>query len=162
MGFSRVIPYPHCCSSSASYLSPWDADTAPFFKDQNRTKLNHLWYMDDIKLYSKNEKVLRSLVHTVPGCSQDIGMQCCVAKCATVVLKAGKHAASSEIILPDRSIRSLRPEETHKYLGFLEAGGKDHSSMRTKILQECKCCVRRVFRSALNGHNIITAINTWL
>ena len=118
--------------------------------------------MDDLKLYAKNEKGLPSLVHIVHGCSQDIGMQFGVAKCATVVLKAGKHAASDLILLPDRSsIRSLQPEETYKYFGFLEAGGMAHSSMNTKILQEYKWRVRRVLRSALNGHSIITAINTW-
>ena len=47
-------------------------------------------------------------------------------KCATVVLKAGKHEASEESILPDRtSIRSLQPEETYKYLGVLEARGME-------------------------------------
>ena len=81
----------------------------------------------------------------------------------TAVLKAGKDAASEEILLPDcSSIRSLQPEETYKYHGFLEAGGVDHSNMKTKILQEYKWRVRRVLRAALNDHNIITAINTWI
>ena len=43
----------------------------------------------------------------------------------TAVLKAGKDAASEEILLPDcSSIRSLQPEETYKYHGFLEAGAR--------------------------------------
>ena len=39
-------------------------------------KINHLMYMDDIKLFAKNEKELESLLHTVKIYSQDIKMEC--------------------------------------------------------------------------------------
>ena len=53
-------------------------------------KLNHLLYMDDLKLYSKNEKELDSLIQTVRVFSQDIRMEFGIDKCATIVLKRGK------------------------------------------------------------------------
>ena len=38
-------------------------------------EINHLMYMDDIKLYAKNEKELETLIHAVRIYSQDIGME---------------------------------------------------------------------------------------
>ena len=41
---------------------------------KNGEKINHLLYMDDLKLYAKNEKELDLLVQTVRLFSKDIGM----------------------------------------------------------------------------------------
>ena len=40
----------------------------------NKEKVNHLLFMDDLKLYAKNEKGLESLVQRVQIFSDDIGM----------------------------------------------------------------------------------------
>ena len=37
-------------------------------------KINHLMYMNDIKLFAKNEKELETRIQTVKIYSQDIGM----------------------------------------------------------------------------------------
>ena len=41
----------------------------------NKEKINHLLYMDDLKLYAKTEEELDSLVQTVRVFSEDIGMK---------------------------------------------------------------------------------------
>ena len=41
---------------------------------ESKEKINHLLFMDDLKLYSQNEKGLDSLVQTVCVFSEDIGM----------------------------------------------------------------------------------------
>ena len=41
---------------------------------EGKEKINHLLFMDDLKLYSRNEKGLNSLVQTVGVFSKDIGM----------------------------------------------------------------------------------------
>ena len=41
---------------------------------KSKEKINHLLYMDDLKLYAKNEKELDSLVQTVRVFSNGIGM----------------------------------------------------------------------------------------
>ncbi len=38
-------------------------------------KINDLMYMDDIKLFAKNEKELETLIHVVRIYSQEIGMK---------------------------------------------------------------------------------------
>ena len=41
----------------------------------SRVKINHLLFMDNLNLYSRNEKELDSLVQTIRIFSQDIGME---------------------------------------------------------------------------------------
>ena len=48
-------------------------------------------YMDDIKLFAKNQKEMESLIHAVRIYSQDIGMEFSIEKCAMLVRKSGKR-----------------------------------------------------------------------
>ena len=53
--------------------------------------------MDDLKLYSKNERGLDSLIQTVRMFSEDTGMQFGIYKCAMLVMKKGKIVNSDGI-----------------------------------------------------------------
>ena len=79
-------------------------------------------YMDDIKLFAKNEKELEIQIHAVRIYSQDIVMEFGIEKCALLVMKSGKRHLTDAIELPNQDkIRTLTENETHKYLGILEA-----------------------------------------
>ena len=74
-------------------------------------KINHLLFMDDLKLFGKNEKELESLVQTVRIFSDDIGMKFGLDKCAVMTMKRGKKIHSDGINLPDGSqLRGLGEE----------------------------------------------------
>ena len=65
--------------------------------------------MDDLKLYSRSEKGLDSLVLTVRVFSEDIGMEFGIEKCAMLVMEKGKIVKSAGIELPDNEvIKSLQ------------------------------------------------------
>ena len=49
----------------------------------NKEKMNHLLFMDDLKLYAKNAKGLKSLVQTV-RIFNNTGMEFDADKCATI------------------------------------------------------------------------------
>ena len=49
--------------------------TAGYKLSRLQEKINPLMYMDDIKLFAKNEKELKTLIHAVRIYSQDIGME---------------------------------------------------------------------------------------
>ena len=71
-------------------------------------KINHLLFMDDLKLHSRSEKGLDSLVQTVHVFSKDIGMEVGIEKCATLVIEKGKIVKSVGIELPGgKVIKSL-------------------------------------------------------
>ena len=44
-------------------------------------------YMDEIKLFAKNEKELETLIHAARIYSKDIGMEFVIEKCALLVMK---------------------------------------------------------------------------
>ena len=72
-------------------------------------------YMDDIKLFSKNEKELETLIHTVRIYSQDIGMEFSIEKCAMLVIKSGKRHMIDGMELPNQDkMRTLGENETYK------------------------------------------------
>ena len=78
--------------------------------------------MDDLKLYSRNEEGLDSLVQAVRVFTKDIGMEFGIEKCAMLVTEKGKIVKSVGMELPDgKVIKSLQEGESYKYLGILEA-----------------------------------------
>ena len=58
--------------------------------------INHSWYMDDIKLYGKPTKDVTTLVPTVCGVGDDIGMNLDPAKCAVLHVRRGKPVATTQ------------------------------------------------------------------
>ena len=52
-----------------------------------KEKINRLLFMDDLKLYSRSEKGLESLVQPVRASSKDIGKEFGMEKCAMLVME---------------------------------------------------------------------------
>ena len=68
---------------------------------KKKFKLNHLFLMDDLKLFGKSEDQIDSLVQTVFIFIEDIGMEFGLKKCGTVILKKGKLFKFDECHLPN-------------------------------------------------------------
>ena len=104
---------------------------------RSEEKINHLMYMDDIKLFAKNEKGLETFIHAVRIYSQDIGMEFGIEKCAMLVMKSGKRHMTDGMDLPNHDrIRTLEENETYKYLGILEADTIKQVKMKDTIRKE--------------------------
>ena len=128
----------------------------------NKEKINHLLYMDDLKLYAKTEEELDSLLQTVRVFSEDIGMKFSIEKCSMLVMKRGKKVKSDGIkLLDDTVMKALRDGEGYKYLGILKADDVQKKEMKIKVLNEYKRRVRKIVKTKLNGRNIVKGINTW-
>ena len=69
------------------------AKTAYAFSE-SKEKINHLLFMDDLKLHSRSEKRLNSLVQTVCVFSEDVGMEFGIEKCAMLVMEKRKIVKS--------------------------------------------------------------------
>ena len=76
--------------------------------------------MDDLKLYSRNEREQDSLVQTIHIFSRDVGMGFGLEKCAVLVIEEGQIVKLVGIELPDEIIKSLQDGESYKYIGILE------------------------------------------
>ena len=91
-------------------------------------------YRDDIKLFTKNEKELETLIQTVKIYSQDIKMEFGIEKWSMLVMRSGKRHMTEGVELPNQVIiRTLGEKETYKYLGILEAGTIKQVEMKEKI-----------------------------
>ena len=114
-------------------------------------KINHLLFMDDLKLYAKNEKGLESLVQTVLIFSDDIGMEFGIDKSAILVLKRGKITKFDGISFPDGRVLGADYIEGAdcKYLGILQAGQIRYTQMKEKVKTEYLRRVRKVLETKM-------------
>ena len=136
--------------------------TVRYKLSRSQEKINHLMYMDDIKLFAKNEKELETLIHRVRIYSQDIGMEFCIEKCAMLVMKSGKWFLTDGMeLLKQDMIRKLWEKETYKYLGILETGTIKQVEIKDKIKKEYLRKTRKLLETKLSGRNLIKGINTW-
>ena len=123
--------------------------------------INHHFYMDDLKLFAKNDQQLQGLLNTVKQFSDDIRMELGLDKCPKATFSRGKLLKTNNITLDTTTIiKDLEPEESYKYLGVTEWDRIQHSSMREKIRKKCFRRVRTILRSELNARNRIDAINS--
>ena len=128
---------------------------------RSEEKINHLMYMDYIKLFAKNEKELETLIHAVRIYSRDIGMEFSIEKCAMIVMKSGKRHMTDGMELPNYDkIRTLGEKETNKYLGILEADTIKQVEMKDKIRKEYLRRTRKLLETKLSSRNLIKGINT--
>ena len=124
-------------------------------------KINNLLFMDDLKLFSKNEKEIDSIVSTVHAISKDICMEFGIQKCGVLVMKRGKLVKSQGIKMSDGSVIKEVEEDGYKYLGIIEADKIKEGEMKEVFKKEYYRRARLVLQSRLNGRNKIKAINTW-
>ena len=118
--------------------------------------------MNDIKLFAKTEKELETLIHAVRIYSQDIGMEFGIGKCAMLVMKNGKLHMTDGNELPnqDRN-RTLKENETYKYMGIFEADTIKQVQMKDMIRKEYLWRTRKILETKLSSRNLIKGINTW-
>ena len=87
-----------------------------------KTRINHLLFMDDLKLFTKSNYQIDSLLNTVYTLREYIGMEFGIKKYGVLALTRGKvdKAKSRGLNLPDGKLMKTIDEEGYKYLGILE------------------------------------------
>ena len=125
------------------------------------SKINHLFYMDDLKLFGKNDNEIDGLLKTVKTFSDDIGMEFGLDKCAKATFHRGRLVQGESLVI-DKSttIKDLEPDAFYKYLGVNEGDGIQHATMKENIRKEYYRRLRSILKTELNSQNRITAINT--
>ena len=125
-------------------------------------KLNHLLFMDDLKLFAKNEEQIDTLVGTVHVFSTDIGMEFGMRKCGILTMKRGKVVRSEGLKLPNNEVMKEVEKEGYTYLGIVELDKIKENEMKEKTIKEYKRRLRLILKSKLNGKNKVAAINVWV
>ena len=94
-------------------------------------------YMDDIKLFSKNEKELETLIQVVIIYRDDIGMEFGIEKRDMLIMRSGKRQMMEGIEIPNQEkIRTFEENENCKYLGILGADTFKQAKIREKSVSQ--------------------------
>ena len=131
------------------------------YKFDSFTTINHLFFMDDLKLYGKSERELRELMRIVSLYSRDIGMEFGFEKCAMLSIKNGVKVKSVGITVPSGEMIREVDEQGYKYLGVLQDCKIKNKEMKDLVREEYLRRVKAVARSKLYARNLMTAINVW-
>ena len=123
--------------------------------------LNHLLFMDDLKLFGKSEKEVNDLVDLVRVYSADIGMEFGIDKCAVLVMENGVRVRSDGIVLPNGEVMREVEQSGYKYLGVLEGANIMYREMKDKVRSEYYRRVKLIAKSKLYGGHLIRAVNAW-
>ena len=116
-------------------------------------KQNHLFFMDDLKLFAKSKNQIDPLVQTAHIFSEDIGMQFGIKKCGVLIMERGKVIRTDGIRLPDGQHMKDIDEIDYTYLGILETDKIKEKEMKEKFSREYMRRLRLILRSKLNGKN---------
>ena len=138
-----------------------DLDLGYMLKNDRSRKINHLLFMDDLKLYARTQDELDQLVSVVKGYSDDIGMQFGMSKCQTVIVKRGKRLRGEGLELPDGNVMKDVDEQGYKYLGVLQKDSIMEVEMKAKVKKEYFRRLKCLLSSELYAGNLITGINAW-
>ena len=123
--------------------------------------VNHLLFMDDLKLYAKSENCLKGLTSIVAKFSKDIRMTFGIEKCSSVVIKAGVKVFFEGIELPSGEMIQQVENSGYKYLGILQESEYKHQEMKELVRGEYLRRTKAVARSKLYSQNLFKAINAW-
>ena len=77
---------------------------ASYESGRKEFKLNHLLFMDDLKLFGKSDDQIDSSVQTVFTFSEDIGKEFGLKKFGVIIIKKGKLVKFDRIHLPNQEI----------------------------------------------------------
>ena len=129
--------------------------------EKNGAKVNHQFFMDDLKLYGKNDKEIDSLIKTVWQCSEDIKMELGILKCAAVSLQRGKKTRWEGIQLPNAEEICEAGVGGYKYLGVLELDKIMCDEMKRKVKELYQKRITLLIKTHLNKKNLFLALNIW-
>ena len=106
---------------------------------KNGEKLNHLLFMDDIKIFAKSECEINGLISTVQILSNDIGMEFGIKKFGVLVLKRETVVSSERVEMPDGERIKEVEKNGYGYLRIQQNQGKqDEGELSERISEENK------------------------
>ncbi|CAH2075369.1 unnamed protein product, partial [Iphiclides podalirius] len=127
------------------------------------TKVTHLFYMDDLKLFASNRSHLMELLKVTCDFSNSIKMELGTDKCAVLHVERGRVANTEGIDLSTPvNIRTLSEAETYRYLGMSQNMCIDEAGMKQSVRDVFLARLTKVFNSHLSGVNKARAFNGWV
>ena len=125
-------------------------------------KFNHLIYMDNIKLFPKNEKEKKTLILAVRICCEDIGIEFKIEKCAMLIMRSRKRQVKEGIeLLNQEKNQNTQRKRNLQVLGNIGIGHHQTTGDEIKIKKVYIRRARKLLQTKLYSRNLIKGINTW-
>ena len=104
-----------------------------------REMINHLLFVDDLKLYTKTLLQMEKLLDFVTTFTNDIGMIFGESKCAYIcIVRWKRKSLGSSIVMNGLTVQELKEEEQYKYLGQDESVGYHRPLNKERVIKEYK------------------------
>ena len=129
--------------------------------NKRTTKLTHLLFVDDLKMYSENMNQAKQQLDIVTSFSKDIGRQFGLEKCAYVYIERRKRKQLGDSIAVNMAIEELKQDDTYKYLGQDGAVTYSGPLNKERVSTEYLRRVRKVWNLQLNASNKTIAHNVF-
>ena len=119
-----------------------------------QVKINHLIYMDDIKLFAENKKIIRNPNTDNEDIQSRYRDKIWYRKYSMLIIRRRKR----QMTLNQGKISTVGEKKTYKYLGILETDTIKQAETKEKILKNTP---EERLETKLYSRNIIKSINTW-
>ena len=157
--FSRGILYlPAACRGYGLFANDPQGESKGYKLGSAGKLVNHLLFMDDVKLYASSQRELESLVNVVEAYSWDIGMEFVMDKCAVLTVKDGKRVVGEGLELPCGELVQVVGENGYKYLGVLQADKMMSRKLKAKVKVEYLCRVKLLVKLKLYAGNLMRGV----
>ena len=130
--------------------------------DQRMNEITHLFFVDDLKTYAKNENEAKLQLDLISTFSKDINMQMGKEKCAYIYIEKGKKLSLGNTLkMNNIEITELKEGENYTYLGQDEDVGYKDALNKERVTREYYKRIRKIWKSELYSHHKVNAHNTF-
>ena len=147
-----LLPVGKYLSSTAGYQI---IQTSP---EPATAKVTHLYFVDDLKIYAKNIKLLHEILDKIRELSLQFGLEFNASKTKLLTVKRGKIQNAAE---NPTAFALLDNDATYKYLGLEQRLVTDDENIKSRILAKYLERMQKVWSSPLTGKLKARAHNTF-
>lgn len=127
-----------------------------------KTKLTHLFFVDDLKTYAHDEKEAKMQLDLITTFTNDIGMEFGSDKCAYLCIQRGKrNSLGSKFKLNNLELSELESGNHYKYLGQDEDVAINSEINKERVTAEYFKRIRKIWNSELYSRHKVVSHNTF-
>ena len=125
-------------------------------------RVMHLLFMDDLKIYARDERAMKKALFLVDRVSKAVGMELGLRKCAVANILKGKLQEGGVLALSeDRTVPAASKGDPYRYLGKKQVIQPDLKDVKKKITERYVRRLRKIWFSDLNSKYKVQATNVW-
>ena len=124
--------------------------------------MTHLLFMDDLKVYARDEWAMKKALSLVDRVSKAVGMELGLRKCAVAsILRVKLQEGGALALSDDRTVPAASKDDPYSYLGIEQVIEPDLKTVKKKLVEKYMSRLRRIWSSDLNSKYKVQATNVW-